>query len=94
MITANDVRKKLKEINLCDGIDEWIEEYLIPKFVLSPVVTVSDSVIGWSGKLWGKNSFIASMQQRGFVVEYYCEDRPVDNAITKSFCLRAMNKLN
>ena len=76
MITANDVRKKLKEINLCGGIDEWIEEYLLPKFVLSPVVTVSDSVIGWSGKLWGKNSFIASMQQRGFAVEYYCEDRP------------------
>ena len=76
MITANGVRKKIKEINLCDGIDEWIEEYLIPKFVLSPTVTVSDSVIGWSGKLWGKNSFIAAMQQRGFVVEYYCEDRP------------------
>lgn len=72
MITVNDVRKKLKEINLCDGIDEWIEEYLIPQFVLSPVVTVSDSVIGWSGKGWSKDSFAVAMQQRGFVVEYYC----------------------
>ena len=76
MITANDVRKKLKEINLCDGIDEWIEEYLIPKFVLSPVVTVSDSAIGRGGKGWTKDTFTVSMRRRGFAVEYYCEDRP------------------
>lgn len=76
MITANDVRKKLKEINLCDGIDEWIEEYLIPKFVLSPVATVSDSIIDRGGKGWTKDSFTVAMRQRGFAVEYYCEDRP------------------
>lgn len=76
MITANDVRKKLKDINMCDGIDQWIEEYLIPKFALKPVATVSDKIIGWGGNGWSKDSFTVAMQQRGFAVEYYCEDRP------------------
>ena len=76
MITVNDVHKKLKEINLCDGIDEWIEEYLIPKFTLNPVVKVPDGVIGRGGKGWSKDSFAVAMRLRGFAVEYYCEDRP------------------
>ena len=76
MITASDVRKRLKEINLCDGIDQWIEDYLISKFAISPVVTVPDNIIDWGGKGWVKNSFTVAMQQRGFAVEYLCEDRP------------------
>ena len=71
MFTAIDVRKRLKEINLCEGIDEWIESVLVSKFAVKSSVTISDRAIKWS-----KDSFIVSMQQRGFYIEYYCEDRP------------------
>lgn len=73
MFTASDVRKRLKETNLviCDGIDEWIESVLVPKFAVKRSVTISDIAVKWS-----KDSFMASMQQRGFHVEYYCEKRP------------------
>lgn len=71
MFTASDVRKRLKEINLCEGIDEWIESVLVPKFAEKRAVTISDRAIKWK-----KESFIVGMQQRGFYVGYYCEDRP------------------
>lgn len=71
MFTASDVRKRLKEINLCEGIDEWIESVLVYKLAEKRTVTISDRVIKWK-----KESFIVSMRQRGFCVEYYCEDRP------------------
>lgn len=71
MFTASDVRKRLKEINLCEGIDDWIESVLVPKFAEKHTVTIFEREIKWK-----KESFEVSMQQRGFHVEYYCEDRP------------------
>lgn len=66
MFTASDVRKRLKEINLCEGIDEWIESVLVPRFSVKSIVPISNRAIKWS-----KDSFIASMRQRGFLIEYH-----------------------
>lgn len=70
MFTASDVRKRLKEINRCEGIDEWIESVLVPKFATSnDIVVIIDRTVKWDSR-----SFVACMHQRGFVVGFYCED--------------------
>lgn len=71
MITASDVHKRLKDLTQCEGVDDWIESVLIPKFTEKHTVRISDRDIKWK-----KESFIVSMRLRGFLVEYYCEDRP------------------
>jgi hypothetical protein len=76
MITATLVREKLKTMKVCDGLDGWIEEYLVPKFFSKNKVSISDSITGYGGYGWKKEDFLASMQIRGFHVSYICEDNP------------------
>jgi hypothetical protein len=71
MFTAKDVRKKLQEINLCEGLDEWIENTLILNFLGSDLTEIPTTAIKWREK-----EFVSSMTQRGFHVMRWCEDRP------------------
>ena len=76
MITAKEVKERVKLLSACEGVDEFIEHTLIPKFVGTNTVTVTESKVGYGGKGWLKDNFVSAMVQRGFDVEYTCEDRP------------------
>lgn len=76
-VTAKDMYFKVKEYreNLISGLDDWIEYYLFDQFKNQGFsVVVVDSVITNQG--WSKTVFSEAMKDRGFSVEYTCEDRP------------------
>lgn len=77
MFTAKDMYKKLQSRNVCNGLDEWIEDILYKKFIQygnCAVVTVSD--IGSRG--WTKEGFTIEINMRGFSVEYKSDQRDGD----------------
>lgn len=76
MFTASMLAEKLKEVNLCDGIDEWIQTDLLHAICESTtgVAVIDSSKIHSKG--WSQSRFITSMQSRGFHVEFNCDDRP------------------
>ena len=76
MFTATDLRDKLKTLDACPGLDGWIESYLVTRFHenTSSSASVPSAII--HSMKWSRRSFEKSMQQRGFYVEYACEDRP------------------
>lgn len=77
MITANDIRNKLKEAQGCEGLDAWVSVYLYGKFVQngSELVHITPHEVEYV-QGWNRNRFIQAMQDRGFRVAFYCEDRP------------------
>jgi hypothetical protein len=77
MFTAKDMHNKLKSRNVCNGLDEWIEDILYKKFIQygnAAVVMVSD--IGSRG--WVREGFVNEMNSRGFCVEYISDQRDGD----------------
>lgn len=77
MFTAKKAREAItKTLETCEGLDVWIEDYLVEQFLKGGghEAVIHDSVVSDNG--WGVNTFISAMRLRGFTVEYYCEDRP------------------
>lgn len=76
-VTAKDIYFKIKEYrtDLISGLDNWIADYLFDKFKDQGYsVAVIDSVITNQG--WSKTVFTEAMKDRGFSVEYACQDSP------------------
>lgn len=77
MFTAKDMYLKLKSRNVCNGLDEWIEDNLYQKFIqYGNVAVVRTSDVGSRG--WTKEGFINEMNDRGFYVEYKSDQRDGD----------------
>jgi len=77
MFTAKDMHDKLQQLNVCKGIDEWIETTLYDAFVKSNSAWISSYQIDRND--WTKNGFISEMSSRGFSVEYVSDQRDGDN---------------
>ncbi|MNQ38141.1 hypothetical protein D3C85_517050 [compost metagenome] len=79
-VTAKDMYFKVKDYreNLISGLDDWIDGYLFDSFKdRGASVSINDSVVAKQG--WSMTLFIESMNDRGFYVEYQCEDLPCGN---------------
>lgn len=77
MFTAKDMHKKLKALDVCEGIDAWIEEDLYKAFNrFGRVATVNPYVIGQYG--WSKKGFIQELSIRGFHVEHKLDQKDGD----------------
>lgn len=77
MFTAKKAREAIaKTLETCEGLDMWIEDYLVEQFIKGDghTAVVHYSVVSTNG--WGMNTFTNAMRVRGFTVDYYCEDRP------------------
>lgn len=76
-VTAADVKKAVEERAKCAGLDEWIVESLMPRFINSNGATVEiDERV--ATRRWHKDNFIKSMVDRGFKIEYKAADRPAE----------------
>ena len=75
MFTAKDLYSKVKQNKeiLLSGLDKWIESYLTEQFTRH--TTLSIKIIA-SKVPYPKEQFIEAMGERGFSVEFACEDRP------------------
>ena len=73
MITAKDVDQFKKDVNKIEpkSLDKFIVDKLYPRFTSSDTISISYDKVPWTS-----HAFIASMQARGFSVDYICEDRP------------------
>ena len=73
MITAKDVHQFKKDVNKIEpkSLDKFIVDKLYPKFTSSDTISIPYDKVPWTS-----HAFIASMQARGFSVEYICEDHP------------------
>lgn len=77
MITAQDIIERLKGEPLeVEGIDLWIHDYLFERFRIANSNTVEVSEIHVISRGWNKGAFVKSLERRGFIISYYCEDRP------------------
>lgn len=77
MFTAKDMSNKLKELDVCEGIDDWIETGLYNAFIqFGKVATVSSRTVQQHG--WNKNGFTKEMRIRGFHVECKSDQRDGD----------------
>lgn len=77
MFTAENARAAIsKTLETCEGLDSWIEGYLVEQFTKKTnyVVIIPDWTVTSMG--WGVNTFTSAMRVRGFTVDYYCEDSP------------------
>ena len=76
MFTADMLKEAVATRTVCNGLDEWIEEYLVDRFAKAGKnsVKVDSSHVYMNG--WVDSEFISSMKLRGFNVVYECEDRP------------------
>lgn len=82
MIKASDIFNMLKEKNKCEGIDTWIQVYLLEQFNSVMVANINEERVT-KRQSWDKYKFIEEMKDRGFNVEYFCEDRPCGNCYFK-----------
>lgn len=71
-ITATMIKAKVSAQKLVD-LDKWIAEDLQPAFLKSwgKQVSVATSQIKWNSE-----QFVKEMRERGFGIEYKCDDRP------------------
>lgn len=77
MFTAKDMHNKLKSLEECSGIDEWVEDVLYKEFIrFGSYATISIATIGRNG--WNKNGFTLEMRKRGFSLEYKSDQRDGD----------------
>jgi len=56
----------------CDGIDEWLQDEVLPRFAKTEDSTITISAEMLSEMEWDGSSWKRSMKQRGFKVEEYC----------------------
>lgn len=77
MFTAKDMHKKLKELDVCEGIDAWIETSLYGYFVqYGKTAIVSYRTVQQHG--WNEKGFTKEMAIRGFHVKYKSDQRDGD----------------
>ena len=77
MRTADDLLARLKKEPIeIEGIDTWIDEYLFERFSRASSNTVEILASRICDLSWDRNLFTSSLERRGFIVSYYCEDRP------------------
>lgn len=77
MFTAKDMHEKRQALNICHGIDDWIELELYKAFVQygDPAIVYS-SELGSMG--WAKVGFIRSLNLRGFDVQFHTSQKDGD----------------
>lgn len=76
MITAESIKADLLTLNACEGLDEWINSNVKPKFIQNAggrPVHIDQSIVT---RIWNGHAFENAMIKRGFRVELICEDRP------------------
>lgn len=73
LVTAADIKQQVKYMTSCEGIDDWIDKIVRPRFIRNSgkEITVDQSAVSWPGQ-----AFEGAMISRGFGVELKCEDRP------------------
>lgn len=78
MFTASDMENKLKQSQVCHGIDAWIENDLFNKFESRSKSSayINVSVIGNMG--WKREAFTNEMNLRGFIVDFTTDQRDGD----------------
>lgn len=77
MFTAKDLHNKLKSLEECHGLDEWIEDVLYKEFIRFEIYAIiSTTTIGRNG--WNKNGFTSEMRKRGFSLDYKSDQRDGD----------------
>lgn len=77
MFTAKDMHNKLKMLDHCEGLDQWIETALYRAFVQygNPAIIYTSEITKES---WNRTGFLKEMAARGFSLEYKSDQRDGD----------------
>lgn len=76
MFTAQQVYQAATSKQVIEGLDKWIEDYLVGRFTERGLEPVGVNYKTVAGKGWLKEGFMRAMELRGFKVDYKCDDRP------------------
>lgn len=90
MFTAEMFETRLREVESCLGLDEWLETVVFQKFVRlkgkTRAVTIEGALVGAMN--WSHESFLHAVRARGFL----CERKPECSTRGAYFILALPNK--
>lgn len=77
MFTAKDMHNKLKMLDHCEGLDQWIETALYKAFVQygNPAIVHNSEITKQS---WNRSEFFKEMAARGFSLEFKSSSHDAD----------------
>ena len=70
---AIDMYTLIQESQACEGLEEWLTDYLLPRMRSSSELRVN---VPYNSVTWDRASFIRDMQNLGYTIDYDCDDRP------------------